>query len=93
MTETNEPLFEVDQVYRPEGRGHILVGHLIGDATIRAGDQLGFKTDDGLFMILTVDGLDLTPKAAEGGYSLVVSGLQVERIRPGSQLTRLEREC
>jgi hypothetical protein len=88
MNNKQEPLFEVDEVFHLEGReGHILVGRLMGGATLRAGDRVGFQGGDGAFVTLTVDGLDITPRAAEGHYSIVVTGRGAERVASGTLLT------
>ena len=88
MTDKHDELFEVDEVFHLEGReGHILVGRLMGGGTLRAGDSLRFYADGEALVTLTVLGLDMTPRAAEGKYGLIVTGHGIERVASGTLLT------
>jgi hypothetical protein len=86
-------MFQVDDIFRLEGRGGpILVGRIEGGGQLRVGDQLGFRTSDGDAAVLTIIGFDLTPAAAKGELSLVVTGEHSDEVRAGTSLRRLPHQ-
>jgi hypothetical protein len=86
-------LFHVDSVVHLDGRGGpILVGRVDGDGKLRVGDQLKFGTKGGDAVVLTVIGFDLTPAAAAGALSLVVTGEGSDRVAPGVSLRQIRDE-
>jgi hypothetical protein len=90
MTEDDAIRFHVDEVFRLEGRGGpILVGRIDGDGQLRVGDQLDFQTSDGYIAVLTIIGFDLTPAAAAGALSMVVTGAGSDKVFPGASLRQL----
>ena len=89
MSDDSEIMFRVEDVFRLKGRGGpILVGKMDGDGKLRVGDQLEIRMS-GDTVILTIIGFDVTPAAAAGSLSLVVTGAGSDKVTPGASLRQV----